>query len=160
MCVRRQLQYAVCYRDGCNYCDDANHRHRQYVPFQIQSLQNIMTQILTQMQTVQTQLAQLVAQVNSGSVSITEARQYRHRHDRLFRVLLYFHRIFDRRVAGCGSDGIAAAGLTALGFYSGPVTGFYGSLTETAVGQYQTAHGIDPAGYVGPSTRAALNTGK
>ena len=42
------------------------------------------------------------------------------------------------------------------GFYSGPITGFYASLTETAVGKYQTAHGIDPAGYVGPSTRAAL----
>ena len=50
--------------------------------------------------------------------------------------------------------------LAADGFYSGAITGFYGSLTQTAVEKYQTAHGISPKGYVGPSTRTELNTGK
>jgi peptidoglycan hydrolase-like protein with peptidoglycan-binding domain len=47
--------------------------------------------------------------------------------------------------------------LTALGMYSGPVTGYFGSLTQAAVEQFQGAHGIDQVGYVGPATRAALN---
>jgi peptidoglycan hydrolase-like protein with peptidoglycan-binding domain len=47
--------------------------------------------------------------------------------------------------------------LTALGIYSGPITGYYGSLTTAAVMQFQSAHGITQAGYVGPSTRAALD---
>lgn len=47
--------------------------------------------------------------------------------------------------------------LTALGFYSGPVTGTFGSLTQAAVKAFQAAHGITQAGYVGPGTRAALN---
>lgn len=50
--------------------------------------------------------------------------------------------------------------LTADGFYSGPITGFYGSLTQAAVEKFQSAHGITVKGYVGPSTRAALNAGK
>lgn len=50
--------------------------------------------------------------------------------------------------------------LAADGFYSGAITGFYGSLTQAAVEKYQTAHGISPKGYVGPSTRAMLNAGK
>ena len=50
--------------------------------------------------------------------------------------------------------------LTSLGFYNGPVTGKFGALTEAAVKRYQKAHGIDAKGYVGPGTRAALNTGK
>lgn len=47
--------------------------------------------------------------------------------------------------------------LTALGVYSGPITGTYGPLTEAAVKKLQSAHGITPAGYVGPSTRTLLN---
>jgi hypothetical protein len=50
--------------------------------------------------------------------------------------------------------------LTTDGFYSGAITGFYGSLTEAAVKKFQSAHGITPKGYVGPSTRALLNAGK
>ena len=50
--------------------------------------------------------------------------------------------------------------LTADAIYSGPITGYYGVLTQTAVSQYQKAHGITQAGYVGPSTRAALNAGE
>jgi len=50
--------------------------------------------------------------------------------------------------------------LTAEGFYSGPITGYFGTLTEVAVGKFQAAHGIAAKGYVGPSTRAALNAGE
>ncbi|MDR3582161.1 MAG: peptidoglycan-binding domain-containing protein [Candidatus Pacebacteria bacterium] len=50
--------------------------------------------------------------------------------------------------------------LTQKGFYSGPVTGYFGSLTAVAVAKYQTAHGISAVGYVGPGTRAALNIGE
>ena len=47
--------------------------------------------------------------------------------------------------------------LTAEGVYSGPVTGYFGSLTEAAVKKYQTMHGLTPLGNVGPGTRAELN---
>lgn len=47
--------------------------------------------------------------------------------------------------------------LAALGFYTGPVTGYFGSLTQAAVRALQSARGIEAAGYVGPATRAALN---
>jgi len=47
--------------------------------------------------------------------------------------------------------------LTTLGDYSGPVTGYYGDLTQAAVEQFQGANNIDQVGYVGPATRAALN---
>ena len=50
--------------------------------------------------------------------------------------------------------------LAADGFYSGPITGYFGTLTEVAVGKFQAAHGIAVKGYVGPSTRTALNAGK
>jgi len=50
--------------------------------------------------------------------------------------------------------------LTAKGFYSGSITGYFGTLTEEAVVKYQAAHGITQAGYVGTNTRAALNAGK
>jgi hypothetical protein len=49
--------------------------------------------------------------------------------------------------------------LIADGFLSGSATGYYGTLTEAAVEKFQTAHGISPKGYVGPSTRTALNAG-
>ncbi len=38
-------------------------------------------------------------------------------------------------------------------------TGYFGALTKIALAKYQTAHGIDPVGYVGPLTRKALNIG-
>jgi hypothetical protein len=47
--------------------------------------------------------------------------------------------------------------LTALGFYSGPVTGKFGGLTFAAVKAFQKANGIDQFGYLGPATRTALN---
>lgn len=49
--------------------------------------------------------------------------------------------------------------LTAEGVYSGPVTGYYGSLTEAAVEKYQGLHNLEQLGNVGPGTRADLNSG-
>ena len=47
--------------------------------------------------------------------------------------------------------------LKTLGFYTGPVNGRLGPLTETAVKKFQKAHSISQTGNVGPSTRNALN---
>jgi len=47
--------------------------------------------------------------------------------------------------------------LTSLGYYSGPVTGYYGSLTRAAVIRLQKAHKLTQLGSVGPGTRAVLN---
>ncbi|MDD5318301.1 MAG: peptidoglycan-binding domain-containing protein [Candidatus Pacebacteria bacterium] len=47
--------------------------------------------------------------------------------------------------------------LTAEGLYSGPITSYYGSLTRAAVILYQSAHGINTLGNVGPATRTSLN---
>jgi len=52
--------------------------------------------------------------------------------------------------------------LTAEGVYSGPITGYFGSLTLAAVKKYQEKNGIATAGQagygnVGPATRAKLN---
>jgi hypothetical protein len=49
--------------------------------------------------------------------------------------------------------------LTSDGIYSGPITGYYGSLTEAAVEAFQTKHDLTPLGNVGPNTRALLNSG-
>ncbi|KKW43542.1 MAG: hypothetical protein UY93_C0002G0138 [Parcubacteria group bacterium GW2011_GWA1_56_13] len=50
--------------------------------------------------------------------------------------------------------------LTDNGFYSGPVTGYFGTLTKAAVQIYQKEKGIAQTGVVGPLTRAELNKGK
>ncbi len=118
---------------------------------EIQTLQTALSQALTQIQSMETDLAQIEAQVNAGSgstvsTSASSASGYQ------FTELL---------TVGSEDAQVTALQekLSSLGFYSGPVTGFYGSLTEAAVMKYQTAHGIDATGYVGPSTRAALNAG-
>jgi peptidoglycan hydrolase-like protein with peptidoglycan-binding domain len=49
--------------------------------------------------------------------------------------------------------------LTDLGFYFGPITGYFGRLTSSAVRVFQAAHGLDSVGAVGPLTLAALNNG-
>lgn len=46
--------------------------------------------------------------------------------------------------------------LTTLGFYSGPITGYYGELTEEAVRRFQGANGLSVDGVVGPATLAAI----
>ena len=56
--------------------------------------------------------------------------------------------------------GSRGAGVTALQNIVGinPATGYFGSLTKTAVVKWQKANGVSPAsGFVGPLTRKALN---
>ncbi|MDD4531262.1 MAG: peptidoglycan-binding domain-containing protein [Candidatus Pacebacteria bacterium] len=43
------------------------------------------------------------------------------------------------------------------GYYSGPITGYFGSLTSAAVKKYQAANGIRQTGTMGPQTMASLN---
>lgn len=47
--------------------------------------------------------------------------------------------------------------LSSLGFLTVAPTGFYGSLTASAVSQFQAAHGLPTVGRVGPATLALLN---
>ncbi|HEY9636640.1 MAG TPA: peptidoglycan-binding protein [Coleofasciculaceae cyanobacterium] len=59
-----------------------------------------------------------------------------------------------------GSNGQAVVNLQnrlkVLGFYNGPITGYYGSLTETAVRRFQSSRGIQVNGIAGPNTQASL----
>ena len=48
--------------------------------------------------------------------------------------------------------------LTDLGYYSGEVTGFYGSQTQEAVTRFQQAVGLNSDGVVGTATETALRT--
>jgi peptidoglycan hydrolase-like protein with peptidoglycan-binding domain len=61
-------------------------------------------------------------------------------------------------VGSTGADVTALQNrLTQDGFYSGPITGYFGSLTQAGVERFQSAHGLSQIGSVGPGTRAALN---
>jgi peptidoglycan hydrolase-like protein with peptidoglycan-binding domain len=46
--------------------------------------------------------------------------------------------------------------LTELGYYNGPITGFYGPMTQEAVSKFQKDQGIPQDGVVGATTRSAL----
>lgn len=46
--------------------------------------------------------------------------------------------------------------LKALGFYTAPITGYYGDLTEAAVRDFQRSRGIQVNGIAGPQTQSAL----
>lgn len=62
---------------------------------------------------------------------------------------------------GVGAQGTEVTSLQTWlennGYYSGPVTGYYGALTQAGVKNYQSANGISATGYVGPLTLASLN---
>ncbi|MBX9765210.1 peptidoglycan-binding protein, partial [Patescibacteria group bacterium] len=47
--------------------------------------------------------------------------------------------------------------LSTLGYFKEEPTGYFGNLTKAAVIAFQKAEGIEPLGFVGPATRAALN---
>ena len=46
--------------------------------------------------------------------------------------------------------------LTQQGFFSDQITGYYGPKTEAAVAAFQTSQGLEPVGYVGSKTLAAI----
>jgi peptidoglycan hydrolase-like protein with peptidoglycan-binding domain len=46
--------------------------------------------------------------------------------------------------------------LQQLGFFNGPITGYFGSETQQAVIRFQKSRGISPIGIVGPATREAI----
>lgn len=60
-----------------------------------------------------------------------------------------------------GSGGTAVTELQkkliALGFLKGSATGYFGALTKKALQEFQKSKGLEPVGYAGPGTRAALN---
>lgn len=119
---------------------------------EIQAVQTALTQALLQIQSIQAQINQLEAQVSAGSGSAIGASANVSSGSGTFTELL-----------AIGSQDVQVTALqnklSSLGFYSGPVTGYYGALTASAVTKYQTAHGIQTTGEVGPGTRAALNAG-
>jgi peptidoglycan hydrolase-like protein with peptidoglycan-binding domain len=47
--------------------------------------------------------------------------------------------------------------LTTEGLYSGPITGYFGVLTEIAVKAFQKKNNLEAVGSLGPKTRALLN---
>lgn len=49
--------------------------------------------------------------------------------------------------------------LQSGGYYNGQITGYYGSLTQTAVSKFQTDRGLSPDGIAGPKTLSALKSG-
>ncbi len=62
-----------------------------------------------------------------------------------------------------GSSGNAVTSLqeqlAALGFYNGPISGYFGSLTEAAVMDFQSSQGLLADGIVGGATESALYGG-
>lgn len=49
--------------------------------------------------------------------------------------------------------------LSDLGYYNGPVTGYFDSSTQAAVSRFQQDNGLAPDGIVGPATSSALGGG-
>jgi hypothetical protein len=124
---------------------------------EIQTLQTAVSATLTQIESIQSQLSQLEAQVNAGSGSginttASPANTTAATSSEFTELLTLGSQ--DAQVTALQQR------LTQLGFYSGPVTSYFGSLTESAVMKYQTAHNLTATGSVGPTTRADLNAGE
>jgi hypothetical protein len=103
--------------------------------------------VATELQSLESQLTQLQSQTSGSSNVSSAATAYN----------------FTEFLSVGSQDAQVTAlqkRLAADGFYSGPITGYFGTLTEVAVGKFQAANGIAVKGYVGPTTRTALNAGK
>jgi hypothetical protein len=103
--------------------------------------------LAAEIQSLETQLAALQSQVSGGTTATTASSQYD----------------FTEFLSIGSEDAQVTAlqeQLTKDGLYTGPITGYFGALTEAAVSKFQAAHGIEVKGYVGPATRAALNAGE
>jgi len=98
-------------------------------------------------QSVTAPSVQLPAQASATAVAATTAASVAH----TFRTYL--------KLGSMGTDVTELQKkLTEDGVYSGPVTGYFGSLTQAAVKKYQAKYQIDQLGVVGPATRAQLNS--
>lgn len=125
----------------------------------IQAMQSQLAQILMQIQTMATTLTQLASRVNgSTATQITTQTQTSASASASASGVYTFTEFLS---VGSQDAEVTALQqrLAALGFYSGPITGYFGTLTETAVKKFQSAKGIDPTGYIGPGTRTILNGG-
>jgi hypothetical protein len=120
----------------------------------IKNLQAAVLQAMSQLQSIQSQLNDIVSQVASGAGSTGSGVA-----------------TIAPAVSGSFTElltvGSSGAQVTALqsrlitdGFLTGSVTGYYGTLTQQAVSKYQKANGLSATGSVGPSTRDLLNAGK
>lgn len=66
------------------------------------------------------------------------------------------------RVLTIGSKGVDVSALQQIlkiaGFFTYPtITGYFGTVTKSALAAFQKVHNLDPVGYTGPKTRALLN---
>ena len=70
------------------------------------------------------------------------------------------NRLYYGRTLRKGNSGAAVTNLqnrlSSAGYYSGPITGYYGELTRLAVRKFQAAKGLAPDGVAGPNTLAVL----
>ncbi len=115
----------------------------------LQSMQSKLLQLMAEIQTMQSTLLQLVAKVtvSAPGVSVTAKP-------------VAYQFLYDISLGSSGDDVTALQNrLTQAGFYSGPVTGFYGSLTKEGVSRYQTAHSLPSSGVLDLGTRVMLNAG-
>ncbi len=129
----------------------------------IQSMQSELSQTVTQIQSMATSLTQaasaLTAGANNGTASNTTTTASSTTNSGTTTGPYDFTEFLSVGSADQEVEDLQQY-LTTKGYFTGPVTGYYGALTQAAVAAYQTAHGINPAGYVGPSTRAAMNAGE
>ncbi|MBI2889038.1 MAG: peptidoglycan-binding protein [Candidatus Liptonbacteria bacterium] len=115
----------------------------------LQSMQSKLLQLVAEIQTMQNTLLQLVAKVTASAPNVPVAAQ-----------TVGYQFMYDLSLGSNGDDVTALQNrLTRTGFYSGPVTGFYGSLTKEGVTRYQTAHSLPALGTLDMSTRVMLNAG-
>lgn len=120
---------------------------------QIQTMQGQLAQMLTAIQAMQAQLAKLassaVSSVSSGTSAVSTPSASTVTATKITSLL---------KMNSTGSEvTLLQQKLTNAGHYSGPINGSFGPLTEAGLKKYQTAKGIEAAGYTGPATRAALN---
>ncbi len=69
-------------------------------------------------------------------------------------------KVFSRtlKLGASGSDVIALQNrLKTEGVYESPITGYFGTMTQSAVKKLQAKYGVSPVGIVGPETLRALN---
>ncbi|MBM3257491.1 MAG: peptidoglycan-binding protein [Candidatus Liptonbacteria bacterium] len=122
---------------------------------EIKTLQTKLTQMLSELQAMQGTLQALVSKV-AGSLSAVKPSTSA---ASTAAISGGKHKFNSSLSIGSKGEDVTALQqrLTAEGYYSEEVTGFFGSLTKQAVIKYQKAKGLTQSGTVDASTRAALN---